>query len=76
MKKRILKLFLAVQEVADEDVEKYGTVEYKEGSNEIKRIKGTIIWKEFYSIEKRSKEIEKELKDLLLEKEEKEKILK
>lgn len=33
------KAILAVQEVADEDVEKYGTVEYKEGSREIKSIK-------------------------------------
>jgi len=47
--------------------------EYNSLENEIKRIKGTIIWKELYSIEKRSKEIEKELNDLILEKEEKEK---
>ena len=47
--------------------------EYSSLENEIKRIKGTIIWKELYSIEKRSKEIEKELNDLILEKEEKEK---
>ena len=49
--------------------------EYTALENEMKRIKGTIIWKELYSIEKRSKEIDEELKTLKKEQEEKEKTI-
>ena len=57
-----------------EELEKEMTAakEYNSLASELKRIKGTIIWKELYSIEKRSKEIEKELSDLNKEKNEKE----
>ncbi|MBT7241181.1 MAG: AAA family ATPase, partial [Candidatus Diapherotrites archaeon] len=47
--------------------------EYSSLEEEMKRIKGTIIWKELYSIEKRSKEITHELKILIEEKGAKEK---
>jgi chromosome segregation protein len=58
-----------------EELEKEMTAakEYSALESEMKQIKGTIIWKELYSIEKRSKEIEKELLNLIKEKEEKEK---
>ena len=46
--------------------------EYSSLENEMKKIKGTIIWKELYSIEKRSKEIENELNNLNKKKNEKE----
>ena len=57
-----------------EELEKEMTAakEYNSLDSELKRIKGTIIWKELYSIEKRSKEIENELNNLNKEKNEKE----